>query len=153
MTEYDAPFVVCIHCGMNLRTRRVEKPEVTREEDDEENVGPSGSRRAAVWVAEYLPGLFRPVVLVVSILLGIVGLAICAFAVSLVFVGLLLGSIGAASVGGVAYAQAVAWFLTGEFRMLVDALVDFDSTRWMIFAVLLFLPGTILIIIAAQGVT
>lgn len=144
--EYPKRFLICAECGLNILSGEVPEPE-----DDEDAIDVPRSRRFAAWVAEYLPGFFRPSILIASIVLSIIGIGVAIFAVALVFVGVLLGSIGAAALGGLAYAQAIAWMLTGRFDNLLDCLVDFDSTHWTIFSILLMTPGSVLIIAAAQG--
>lgn len=147
--EYQQPFVVCTQCGMDRTTGRMHEPTVI-EEDDEEERGASLWLRSAAWVAEYLPGFFRPLVLIAAIILGIVGLGITLAGVALLMMGVLLSSMAIMAVGSLAYAQALAWVLWGEVGFLPDQLTEFDEMRWTLWFVGLLTPGTVFIILAVR---
>lgn len=160
--EYDKPFVLCVQCGADMKTGLLHKPVIEAapdldpddgdEDDDEAPYQPSTGRWVAAWMAEYLPGLFRPLVLIGAILIGAVGLAILFFGLILV-IGfmVLLGGMTIVTVGALAYAQGVAWILDGEFSFLPDALTEFDETKWALWFVGLLLPGTALIVLVKYG--
>lgn len=148
-TEYAEPFVVCTQCGMNRATGRMSNPVVVEEDDEEEQ--PSRWLRFVMWTAEYLPGLFRPLVLIASVLLAIIGLGITVMGVVLL-VGffVIFSSICIMAVGALAYAQAVAWILWGELGFLPDQLTEFDEVRWALWFVGLLTPGTVFVIVATH---
>ena len=145
--DYGQPFVVCTQCGMNRKTGRMYEPTVVEEDDEEPQ--PSRWMRTLLWSAEYVPGLFRPLVLIAAIILAVLGLGITLMGVVLlVGFGVILGSMAVIAIGSLAYAQAVAWVLWGELGFLTDQLVDFDETRWMMFFVGLVTPGIIFLTMA-----
>jgi len=146
-TVYDEPFAICVHCGMDRRTGRMHEP--TRVEEDDEESKPPKSLRVAAWIAEYFPGLFRPLVLISAIILAAAGLAITVFGLVLTFgLFVIITGIIATILGSMIYAQAVAWILWGELGMLTDQLTEFDETRWALFFTGLLTPGTLLILVA-----
>ena len=49
--EYETKFVVCVRCGMNLKTGRHEEIAVGGDDEEDAEAGPSKARVAAVWVA------------------------------------------------------------------------------------------------------
>lgn len=130
-----------------MATGRIEDKPVVEEDDEPEAV--SFGRRALAWTAEYLPGLFRPVVLICALLLGAVGLAITLMGIIMTFAFFMLLEGGMVLiVGTLAYAQAVAWVLWGEMGFLPSLLTDFDEMRWTLWLVGLMTPGVGFIIYA-----
>lgn len=144
--EYERPFVVCTQCGMNRQTGRMPEPTIVEEDDEQEK--PSRAMRAVMWAAEYLPGFFRPLVLIAAIVLGIVGLGIVLMGVVLLMMPALVAAFCCMAVGSLAYAQAVAWVLWGELGFLPDQLTDFDEIRWTLWFVGLLTPGVVFVVIA-----
>ena len=151
-TEYAPGVIVCVSCGIHMDTGQqytmsTVRPPDADEDDDAVAARPSWSRLALIWTAEHLPGLFRPLVLIGAILLGAVGLAITVFGIVLIlgFFAIFAGG-ACVAVGALAYAQAVAFILIGEFMGLVAALVDFNEMQWVLWFTLLMLPGAILLI-------
>lgn len=137
--SYEAEAVLCVRCGVDLRTGRHYEQKVELAEEDEPRISPP----VWVWlfVREALPGLFRPGVLLLSIAVGALGLVFLAFGVLMsiafmvVIAGMMIGGLGL-----VLYAQAAAWLVDGELNLLPDELTDFNSVQWLIFMILVALP-------------
>ena len=115
--------------------RRPPPPEQTEEEES-----PGILLGILYWLGEYFPGFFRVGVLIASVVLVVlaIGTGILALAV-----GVFGAFIAAMFIGGFAllmYWTALAWLLTGEICMPVDALVDFNTTQWMLFVGLTVVP-------------
>ncbi len=130
-------------------------PDLDDEPDDdgeaEAEVRPSKRRVAAAWIAAYMPGLFRPVLLLVAIFFAAAGLGLVVMGIVLLlgFMVVLEGGVCIA-LGSLAYAQGLALILMGEYMSLVDALVEFDSIHWTIWFVCLLLPGAALLVAASM---
>jgi hypothetical protein len=135
---------------MNRATGRMAEPTVVVEDEDEAEQ-PSRRLRFVMWTAEYLPGLYRPLVLIAAIMLAIVGLGITLMGVVLL-VGffVIFSSICIIAVGSLAYAQAVAWVLWGELGFLPDQLTEFDEVRWTLWFVGLVTPGVVFVVVAVN---
>ena len=129
---------ICVHCGYNARTGRRLATATGIEEPEEPP--PALPIRAVMFVGEWMPGLLRPLVLILSILVGIVGLGILVFGLALFAMGAMLTAFAAGALGVIVYAQGIAWLLDGEFTWLTDALTELDGYRWGLFFVLLVLP-------------
>ncbi len=152
-TEYAADVFVCTNCGINLVTGEHYAMSVDHMTErasaraaSEGKDPPAGAKRLLIWTAEYFPGLFRPVVLLGSLVLAAVGLAVVGLGLALFLAGVLLGGTMILGAGCLAYAQAAAFILSGEFETLVSALVDFDGLQWTIWFMLLFTPGSALMV-------
>ena len=107
---------------------------------DEELEEPSALLPVLQFIADWAPGLFRPKIIIYSILCFF--LALFLFRMSLFFMqlGAVLGAIPVAAFGLVCYAEALAMILVGEVGLLSSLLTELNGTRWMIFFVLLFTP-------------
>jgi hypothetical protein len=161
-TDYAPGVLVCMDCGVNLVTGQQYAMSVEhaqrrarewQEEDERSRPQPGRSMRTAMFVAEYFPGLFRPLVLVSAIALAVVGLGIAVFGLVMLMGFLLILEGGMAiTLGSLAYGQAIALILMGEFEGLVGAMVDFDGIHWAIWFMLLMAPGAGLILIAQHFV-
>ena len=156
--EYEPAINICVECGIDLRTgmqlpthieRTDDEPDTdeldTDEPFDDEEVRINPFYRFVVIVAQMFPGLIRPGVLITSVLMAALGLTISVFGLYVFFgMGLILTPILVgvmiAGVGVVAYAQAVAWLIMGEFMLLVECLSEFDSKQWNLFLALMALP-------------
>lgn len=129
---------ICVHCGYNARTGQRLDTATGVEEPPEPP--PPLPVRLAMLVGEWMPGVLRPLVLVTSLVVAIVGLGILAFGLALFAVGAMITSFAAGAAGVIVYAQGIVWLLDGEFTWLTDALVELDGYRWVLFLVLLILP-------------
>jgi len=145
--EYGVDVVICVPCGVDLRTGH----ELTTETDPEKK--PAGGMRALLFVGNLAPGLFRPAVLITAILLAVGGWVAFSFGMAMVAM-VPLGAISLGAGGLIIYAQAIAMVLGGGFMLLHDAMVDFDGRQWTLFFVILGTPLAaifILINLAAQS--
>ena len=132
--------VICVECGLNLKTGTPTRISPDDEQPDEE-APPSAPMRALMFVAEWMPGLLRPLVLVASIVASLLGLGLLIFGLALFFSGIgILAGMAAGGVGVIVFAQGIAWLIDGSLVWLTDALVEFDGPRWGIFFVLLATP-------------
>lgn len=143
--ELDATAVLCFACGLNLQTGRmpaapapVEAPPVEEEER------PSLFVRTVECVGEYLPGIFRPWIIVLSGVLTIVALVVMGFCVALALLGTLIEACMVGGLGLIIYGQALAMLLVGETGLLHELLAELDGKRWMLFFLMLFSPFVIL---------
>ena len=132
---------LCVRCGLDLRTGTAVHTSVGAEEEPEEDEAPpSLPLRVLTFVGEWLPGLLRPHVVALSIVVGLIGLGVLAFGLALLALGALITCFMAGAIGVIIYAQAAVWLLDGELTWLVEALTNLDGPRWALFFALLVLP-------------
>ncbi|MFH1732432.1 MAG: hypothetical protein ABIF82_12390 [Planctomycetota bacterium] len=139
-TDYPSATVICIHCGVDLRTGS----ELETEADPVR--GPSAGMRALQFVGDLMPGLFRPVLLIVALLVAIAGFAIMSLGLAIFFMGAVFGAVAIMAAGLIVYAQAIGWVLTGSFSLLSECLAELDGNQWTLFFVVLFAPIVLLLI-------
>ncbi len=139
-TEYGPDTVICVRCGIDLLTGE----EIHADADEQER--PAAPMRALLFVGELVPGLFRPALLIVSLLTACVGLAVMRFALLFLEWGAVLAVCAIGAGGLIIYAQAIALILNGSFCLLHDALAELDGKRWMLFFLLLSVPFVILLV-------
>ena len=118
----------------------VAPPPRTPAEDaqDEEPISPL--LRCVLFVGEYLPGLFRPKALILSIVCAATGFAILGLAMFIALLGGLLSAFVIGGFGLICYAQALAMLLHGEPALLSEALSELNAWQWLLFIVLLAAP-------------
>ncbi|KAF0241040.1 MAG: hypothetical protein FD180_4650 [Planctomycetota bacterium] len=138
--SWPAGTVLCVRCGMNLLTgERTAPPPAspTLEEEPETRLERFAGR---------FPGLFRPKTLVLSLI--VLAMAACCFVLCIVLLsmGVVMTAATAGGVGLILYAQAVAWILTGEIQLLVEAMTEFDGPRWNAFILALIIPLTLALV-------
>jgi len=121
----------CGDCGSPLRSVLV--PGEARE-------GP-GLPGPMMWLMGLFPGVFKPVVLVLSLL----GIAFALFAFWLaVFILQLGGMISAFAIGGggmLIYWTCVSWLLYGYIVVPVEAMTEFQGKHWMALVLATLIPG------------
>jgi hypothetical protein len=105
---------------------------------DEESI--NFSMKAVMLVAEYMPGLMKPVILLGSICMTIAGAFVFYVCIMIFSLGAALSAFPIGAVAVICYAQAICWMMMGQFWILHDALSEFDSMRFAIFLTLLFTP-------------
>ena len=132
--------VICVNCGLNLKTGTPTRIASVDDEPGEEEAPPSPPMRALMLIGEFAPGLLRPLVLIASLVVAVLGLGILAFGLALFAAGVLLSAFAVGAAGVIVYAHGIAWLLDGGLSWLPEALVDFDGPRWGIFFVLLLAP-------------
>lgn len=149
-TSYAASVVICMKCGVNLQTGmeiqtvRPPPPEASPPNDAgaEETVEAplTGRERILQFIAEWTPGLLRPAVMIGSLLLAAVGFCLVVLCFVVLTLGAALSAFPIGALGVIAYGQAVSWMMSGDFRLLHDAFLDFESRHWTFFFAALFLP-------------
>ena len=139
-TDYPSETVICIHCGIDLRTGDALETEADPVR------GPSGGTRALQFVGDLMPGLFRPVLLIVALLVGCVGLGIMVFGWIIFTMGAIFPAVAIMAAGLVVYAQAIGWVLTGSFALLTECLTDLEGNQWLLFFIVFFAPFVLVFI-------
>jgi len=124
--------VTCSGCGATLKV----SPRAEEEEESE----PSRALRAVMFVGECFPGLLRPGVVVMSLIVCLIGLGAIGFGIALFAAGVLISSFAVSTAGVVIYAHGASWLLDGDVCWLTDSLTNFDGRRWGIFVILLAAP-------------
>ena len=138
-TAADA--VICVNCGLNLKTGRWVLADAEGEgEDATAGRAPALPWRVARLVLESLPGLFRPVVLIAALLAAGVGGGLLALGLRFLHMGMALSGCLLAAGGVVVHAHGVAWLVDGGLSFLPDALTEFEGASWGVFLVLLVVP-------------
>lgn len=126
----------CGECGATLKV----SPRAEEADEEEPEAEPSRALRAVMFVGEWFPGLLRPVVLVMSLIVCLIGLGAIGFGIALFAAGVLISSFAVSTAGVVIYAHGASWLLDGEVCWLTDSLTNFDGRRWGIFVILLAAP-------------
>jgi len=136
-----ADAILCAKCGLNLEMGTASRRYWPEEEvHHQEEAPPSFAIKAVLFVGEWLPGLFRPKVLICSILCAIFGFATMGFCIAMMALGAMFAAFTIGAFGLIVYAQAIAMALTGEIAMLSDALTELNGAKWMLFFVILLAP-------------
>lgn len=153
--ELEDDAVICVRCGADQRSGEQLLSEVgeTVEDREADEAGLSGPALWMRYIPALWPGLFRPGVLVVSLITLI--FAFLAMGLGL-FIGivfmLVMEGMVITGFGVVLYAQVMAWWLVGELSLLPDAMVDFDGLRWNVLFVMCGLPLVIILLCMKYGV-
>lgn len=156
-TEYEEEVCICVPCGIDLRTGQSlvtevreqdeegpdEEPERETEEPEEEELW----LRMARTIGQFVPGLFRPIVVACVLGVALLDCVIVYFAMLVFALGAMFAGITMASVALVLYAQAVAWLLTARVELLTDALCEMDQLHIMMFLVAVFGPFMVLFVV------
>ncbi len=144
---YPQDVVVCVRCGIDLRTGQP-LPTAQDAPDEPDEAPPPWWRLGPAYFAACFPGLLRPTVLIGAMLAGVLGLVVILLGLMLIlgFMVVLSGSFVAAG-GLVIWAQGAAWIVQGEYGMLHDQLADFDGVQWNLFLLLVAAPIVLLVIL------
>lgn len=136
---YGPETVICVKCGLNLETGEEFE---THAEDEEPEAAESPPAASGVYssLADWVPGLFRPGVILGSLFVAALGVAVMGYALVLLGMGVLFAAVGVGAGGLLLCAHAVVWILVGRVALLHDALVDLQGGQWMVFVVLTILP-------------
>ena len=143
--------ILCVQCGLNLKTGQRVDYDGLEDEAPEEEEGPSLPLRMLIFVGELLPGMFRPGILLFSIIVGIIGFGVMGLGIVIFELGAMLAGIAISAGGLVAYAQAIGMLLVGEAVFLSEALAEIDSRRWYLFFLILFAPFAVAIFFIRQA--
>jgi hypothetical protein len=142
--------ILCHRCGLNLQTgRRMDEPEVAAREEEQEE--PSALARTIVFVGEWIPGLFMPGVLALSVLCLAVGLALVWMCVFFFSLGAVISAFPMGAVALLCCAQGVAMFLGGQVAPLTELLLEFSGGKWLLFFLLLLGPFIGMMLIAQEA--
>jgi len=142
----------CVHCGSRLGAPSMgpREPILPQETEEEESHGTL--RGILYWLGEYFPGLFRPGVLIGSVVLVVLAIGVGILAVVACLFGVLISGMFIGGFALILYWTALAWLLTGDICMPVDALTDFNGTQWTLFVVMTVLPiGVCLAFLGLRG--
>jgi hypothetical protein len=143
--ELDPDAAICVHCGIHQKSGRNYSTRIEDPEGDDD--GPSMPPLIIQILAENVPGLFRPWIMLMSLMAAIFAAAVAGLCVFIVMIGAILVAFPIGSVAIIMWAQAIGWMLTGETAMLVNCLIEFNNVRWLLFFSLLFSPLGILYIL------
>ena len=139
--EYPDEAKICHRCGIDLLTglhlsTHFATPRLTDAPDpDDPEDRPWWFPLA--YIPAMFPGLKKPAVLVVSLLLAMTGVAVLGMGLGLSLFGAIFAGMIVSGVGVLAFAQAVAQMIVGEVKLLPELLMDFESVRWTCFFVLM----------------
>ncbi len=140
--------VICLACGFNLKTGETlhtattaEEPDDDEDDDVEEEVPLTGWERVLETLGAWVPGLFRPKVVVAAVLVAIVGLAVMALGATLFASGMVLAPLLVAVGGAVIFGQGVVWLFDGEICLLHDALTNLEGNQLFVLAICLAIPA------------
>lgn len=100
---------------------------------DKQDRGPSLPMRALMLVAELMPGLFRPVTLVLSVVTVALAWAVVGFAMFVFSMGAVLTAFFIGGGGMILYWTALCWIFYGGACYPVEGLAEMDSRQWFIF--------------------
>ena len=128
--------LVCVRCGVNLQTGE----ELAAKSAVEEYVPITPREKVLAFFADCMPGLFRPLVLLCSVLASLAGMGVIGMGLVVMNMGALLSGIPISACGLILHAQAVVWAITGQFWMLHVALVEFQNKHWGLFILLTLFP-------------
>ncbi len=139
--SYSDDVKLCPPCGIDLLTgrhlsTRIATPMIASRDEE---AGPKPWWYFLAYIPAMFPGLKKPVVWVVSFLFTVVALVLMGLGLGLALAGAVLGGGMVCGMGLLAYAQALAWMIVGEMKMLPELLMDFDSVRWGCFFLILIL--------------
>jgi hypothetical protein len=136
--ECDPGEPSCPSCGGYLGARRREPPPPPGPEPAEEER--FGIPRPVWWFMTMFPGLFHPVVLILSLVAMVIAGALAWLALFLVIFGAMFAALMIGASGIICYWTGIAWLMHGELASPVEALSEFDSTRWLVFVLLATAP-------------
>lgn len=132
---------VNLDTGMEIQTVHKGAPASEEaEEEIEDDIPLTARERVLQFISGWLPGLLRPGVMIASLLMSIVGFGLVVLCFVVLALGAAISAFPIGAVGVIAYAQALSWMMAGDFRLLHDALLDFESRHWTLFFAALFLP-------------
>lgn len=141
----DPSAIVCHRCGVNLETGLLPKEVAGQQGEDAAGGVPRlEPARLVEAVGEWLPGLFRPGLLILAILCSLAGFVAMGYCLALLAFGLPLAACMVGGLGLIVYGQGLAMLIQGETGLLHELLTDMDGKRWTLFLALLFAPFVIL---------
>lgn len=151
----EADVVICVKCGMNLKTGLHATATTTapvadegevEEEEAEEPLTPR--EKVGFFLGENFPGLFNPRLLVVSFVLVTCGMVALYITFGFFLRQLFLGPMFIGALGIAALVQGVGMLMMGYFCLLHDALIEFDGKKWSVFFITVFVSVTAMFLLA-----
>ena len=133
-TVYPPDTVICVKCGIDLRTG----DELQTEAEPEPR--PSAIMTVLLFLGNLAPGVVRPMLLITSLLVAVIGLGIMVLGMHIFAMGAVFAAVAILASGLVVYAQAVAWVLFGNFAMLPECLAELDGNQWFVFFIIVLAP-------------
>ncbi len=108
--------------------------------EEEEERPPNWAERAVLFVGEWVPGLFRPGVLIAAVFAAVIGLVVMGLCVFMFALGAVIIAFPIGGAGLLIYAHAVAFVLTGQVNLLHEALSELEGKKWLPFLTLVVAP-------------
>jgi len=142
-TSQDDEDVFCTRCGSTLIKRRGGNA------NDEQQPGAAGA--LFLLVADLCPGVFRPVVLISSILAICCSLVAFALAAWMATMGVMITMFAVGGGGVVIYWTALSWLLYGYIVVPVEAMAEFRGKHWMAFLLATSVPGGLFLMAIGQA--
>jgi len=136
-THYPANVILCIRCGINLKTGDPIESALDASSNAETEL--TFPLRILQWIADTLPGLLKVPVLIVSIFASFIAFLVVMLSLSLLL-GAPLSAFPIGAVGLIIFAQAVTWMIQGEFCLLQQGMAEFRGKDWTTFVVIVFAP-------------
>lgn len=128
--------VICVDCGYNSETGDSMRT-IISEESEELPLW----HRCLNMVADTVPGLFKPTILLAAILCFGVSQLLIAFGLFLMLgLQVVLSGTVLTAFGLMIYAQSISLMLSGTFERMSQAMTDFESVHWWIFMTFVFGP-------------
>jgi hypothetical protein len=118
---------------------RVRREGRGRERSGREEEGP-GMPLWLFWFLDLFPGLIRPVVLIMSLLMLPVAAVVCWLGFFILTLGAIFAGFATAGFGLIIYWSALAWIIYGYISLPSEALAEFDSRKWTAFLLLALAP-------------
>jgi len=144
--------VICLNCGFNLKTGEVLHTATSTAEpetDEAEQEAPlTGRERMFEILGQWVPGLFRPKVVVSALIVAAIGLAVMGLGATLFTSGMVLAPLLVAVGGAIIFAQGIVWFFDGEICLLHDALTNLEGNQ--LFVLTLCLAAPVITLFAAM---
>jgi hypothetical protein len=110
-----------------------------RDRSEQEEEGP-GMPLWLFWFLDLFPGLIRPLVLIMSLLMLPVAVVVCWLGFFILTLGAIFAGFATAGFGLIIYWSALAWIIYGYICLPSEALAEFDSRKWTAFLLLALAP-------------
>ena len=136
---------ICVNCGYNFDTGQLLGTRIIRAED----IVPWWLQ-VLRFIAECLPGLFRPLTLFAFMVCTVLGAGVEMLAVSVLLMGAFFSAFAVAAAGMMIYIHGVAFLTTGCIIDLRNAMVELEGRSMEAFVLLSAAPA--LIILTGMGI-
>jgi len=146
--DYPETKTICIPCGVNITNGEKLSTTVTILPADENTEEDARERRrpvkilSSLWtfVTMLIPGILWPPILIVCILLIPLAAFVVHLGMVMFFLGLPFAGIMVCGLSVAIYWQAVAWMQTGQWMLLQNALVEYNTMQWFFFMIATLIP-------------